>query len=344
LALHGPANIAWRALRRIAGPAVTDAGLWWAAAILASGLQTLFNRPETVALLGRLMPGDDFRAKVLRYCAWGNLQAVLDEYLHHLVKAGHRAATDEQLDDLAEAARSAVALRPAPYAATDPISAQRITFQGRFALRFGGRASAESSESNASRQESIRGAFNSPFWPFVLASTSVGQEGIDLHWWCHSVLHWNTPSNPVDFEQREGRVNRYDGHAVRRNIAAAHGAEILASDEVDPWRAAYAIAARARPELGQFAPHWVYPGTAKIERHLFPYPLSQDIDRLERVKAARRLYRLTFGQPRQEDMLQLLEAQELTPAIVDSMRIDLSPPPRDPIKGTGVPTPTTSVL
>ncbi|WP_019568605.1 hypothetical protein [Thioalkalivibrio sp. ALMg13-2] len=45
------------------------------------------------------------------------------------------------------------------------------------------------------------GRFNSPFRPFVLASTSVGQEGLDFHSWCHSVVHWNLPSNPVDMEQ-----------------------------------------------------------------------------------------------------------------------------------------------
>ena len=52
----------------------------------------------------------------------------------------------------------------------------------------------------------LRRAFNSPFWPFVLTSTSVGQEGLDFHLYCHAVVHWNLPSNPVDLEQREGRV------------------------------------------------------------------------------------------------------------------------------------------
>ena len=33
------------------------------------------------------------------------------------------------------------------------------------------------------------------------------------------------PTNPVDLEQREGRVHRYKGHAVRRNIAATLGAD-----------------------------------------------------------------------------------------------------------------------
>ncbi len=35
----------------------------------------------------------------------------------------------------------------------------------------------------------------------------------------HSIVHWNLPSNPVDLEQREGRIHRYKGHALRKNIA-----------------------------------------------------------------------------------------------------------------------------
>ena len=66
----------------------------------------------------------------------------------------------------------------------------------------------------------VREAFNSPFWPFVLTTTSVGQEGLDFHLYCRDIVHWNLPSNPVDLEQREGRTDRYDGLSIRRNIYA----------------------------------------------------------------------------------------------------------------------------
>ncbi len=77
------------------------------------------------------------------------------------------------------------------------------------------------------RSSEVRDAFNSPFWPFVLATTSVGQEGLDFHLYCHAVVHWNLPGNPVDLEQREGRVHRYKGHAVRKNLARDFGHEVL---------------------------------------------------------------------------------------------------------------------
>ena len=35
---------------------------------------------------------------------------------------------------------------------------------------------------------------------------------------------------------------------------------------------------------GEFAPHWIYPAPAHIERHATPYPLSVDTTRLARLK------------------------------------------------------------
>ena len=83
----------------------------------------------------------------------------------------------------------------------------------------GDRASGE----QPARRSQLREAFNSPFWPFALVSTSVGQEGLDFHPYCHVVVHWNLPTNPVDLEQREGRVHRYKGHAIRKNVARRRG-------------------------------------------------------------------------------------------------------------------------
>src|SRR5690606_39964746 len=82
-----------------------------------------------------------------------------------------------------------------------------------FAARFGRGTTDEGAEI---REEHVRTAFNSPFWPFVLASTSVGQEGLDFHTYSHAVVHWNLPGNPVDLEQREGRVHRYKRSEERR--------------------------------------------------------------------------------------------------------------------------------
>jgi len=78
------------------------------------------------------------------------------------------------------------------------VNVDRRTMRARFAMRFGDEKSEE--DATVQRASTVRQAFNSPFWPFVLATTSVGQEGLDFHHYCHAVVHWNLPSNPVDLE------------------------------------------------------------------------------------------------------------------------------------------------
>ncbi len=170
---------------------------------------------------------------LLRYCAEGNLQSVLDEYVFQLRSQRPKGAlTNGQLWEIAEDMRRALSLTAATLRVRNPGEEDHALAMGtRFAVRYGG---GRTEEGAAQRTPEVRAAFNSPFWPFVLTTTSVGQEGIDFHWWCHSVMHWNVPGNPVDFEQREGRVHRYMGHAVRKNVAAAHGTEARAARQPNP--------------------------------------------------------------------------------------------------------------
>jgi hypothetical protein len=326
IAAFSPGNVAFRSLRSVAGADTTDAGVWRSAFVLAEGLRTLFNRTETIALLTTLYrDSQPYWKSVLEYCADGNLRAVLDEYLFQLVsELGATELDDDALMLVAQRAVDAISLRSTRYLAHDNGAKRRdISFTSRFALRYGGKQESVDEKSGV-RQGEVRTSFNSPFAPFVLASTSVGQEGIDFHWWSHSVVHWNLPSNPVDFEQREGRVNRFAGHAVRKNVADAHWEHVLASDDSRAWRAAFNAAAASDNELGEFSPWWMYPGPARIHRVLARYPLSRDIKKYERLRSALTLYRLTLGQPRQEDMVDMLARRGVDAGELPV--IDLRPP------------------
>ena len=99
----------------------------------------------------------------------------------------------------------------------------------------------------------------------------------------------------MDFEQREGRVNRFGGHAVRRNIADKHRASVMASRDADPWKAAYDAARDQSAALGEFAPYWIYPGPFKVERQLLNYPLSRDAPKAVALKDDLALYRLALA-------------------------------------------------
>src|SRR5699024_7229725 len=155
------------------------------------------------------------------------------------------------------------------------------------------------------REQAVRAAYSSPFRPFVLASTSVGQEGLDFHTYSHAVVLWNLPSNPVDLEQREGRVHRYKGHAVRRNVAAEYGTAAFASQEHDPWQAIFDQAASNSADTSGIRPFWVFtrPGGAVIERYVPRLPLSQEVGKYERLKRTVAAYRMVIGQPRQDDLM-----------------------------------------
>jgi hypothetical protein len=183
------------------------------------------------------------------------------------------------------------------------------------------------------RKERVRAAFNSPFWPFVIISTSVGQEGLDFHHYCHAITHWNLPSNPVDLEQREGRVHRYKGHAVRKNLAKAYAMEALRQTESDAWETAFALGKFGRPaKENDLVPYWLFPGDAKIERHVPMLPFSREVERLHGLRRALAIYRMVFGQSRQEDLISYLLThipESERAEIVAELQIDLTPPNRE---------------
>ena len=313
LALAGPGTCALRALSRIA-PEMdwTDSQLLSASARVAWGFRTLFNRPETIGMLRGRGDEESYWRLTLKYAMEGNIQAVLDEYVHVLRESlglqGH--SLENAVTGISESIQSALSIRTARIR-IDEISAKRqklrlrdFNTRCRFALRFGDIR--DDNNQALVRADSVRDAFNSPFRPFILASTSIGQEGLDFHTWCHAVVHWNLPSNPVDLEQREGRVNRYKGHAIRKNIVEKYGLRALSAweGEGDPWQELFSIASMNRNgEQSDLVPYWIFEeGQARIERRIPMLPFSREIAKLKWLKEGLALYRLVFGQPRQEDL------------------------------------------
>jgi hypothetical protein len=209
------------------------------------------------------------------------------------------------------------------------IRVEQVSMRTLFAMRFG--TDSTEDEKQVRRDTAVSAAFNSPFWPFVLATTSVGQEGLDFHWYCHSVVHWNLPSNPVDLEQREGRVHRFKGHAVRKNVASAQGMKALSTKVTDVWTEMFQLAGKTDGADRGLIPYWLYPleNGAHIDRYIPVYSLSRDSARLAALKRSLAAYRMVFGQPRQEELLAYLlnRLDEGTIARTSAiLRIDLSPP------------------
>lgn len=346
IALGSPAVVALRALLRIVH---VESGLVQppflaSAARMGVAFRVLFNQPEATVLLQQWHERQPYWYKVLRYGYDGNLQAVMDEYLHILYESlglvGHDPA--ECVIKLSQTVHQALTIR-APTLRFDeivlPIRPPTVErgMRCRYALRFGDEKSADGQQT---RGVDVRVAFNSPFRPFVLATTSVGQEGLDFHQYCHRVVHWNLPSNPVDLEQREGRVHRYKGHVIRRNLASHYGLSGVHTNGelIDPWQQLFDQAVEDRPDYANdMVPFWIYDvereasdGPAfKIERKVPILPLSREIGRLGQLKRSLVVYRSVIGQPRQQELLEFLvehlDADDI-PAFVQDVAIDLSPP------------------
>ena len=330
-AIGGLGNVALRALSRVTAgrDALADPDVRAAASCIAWSMRNLFNRPEVMGVV-RGSDGDGaYWLDVLQHCVHGGLQSVLDEYAYILNQTPRTGPPGDIATRIAEELDDAVSLRSAVHTLTD-IAVQRDGVhltprrtRTHLAVRFG-RGVAEDDKS-VMREGQVRKAFNSPFWPFVLASTSVGQEGLDFHHYSHAIVHWNLPANPVDLEQREGRLHRFQGHAVRRNVAAGYGSRTQVVHARDPWVQLFALAAADRPDgVSEIYPSWIPPltGTARIERYVPALPLSRESHALRRLLRTVGAYRLVLGQPRQEDLLRYLggKADEL-----DDLRINLEP-------------------
>jgi len=339
LALGAPGVLATRML----APAKLDVrGRCIQAARLANAFWKLFNRPAVTRLLRQLprseeesgKQADPYWHQVIGYCIDGNLQAVLDEYWHliweqHAWSAKEDRATISRRCILQMA--ESVEPRPSRVHANflqpngSEIHERVIRLRTVFALRFG-RAH---SEDGTHSQDAVRAAFNSPFRPFALASTSVGQEGLDFHPWCHRLLHWDLPGNPVDMEQREGRVHRYKGHALRRNVAASYAESALGrwSDGDNLWNLIFDAAnddARGQG-LHDLIPYWIATGPFRVERRVPMLPYTRENELFARLQRQLAAYRVVFGQPRQEELLRLLEQSDIDYDDLNAWSIDLSP-------------------
>lgn len=310
----------------IASPAVCayrQSGNEEDAQMVAKAIVSVFNKPESAAVIDLMYNkknDDDYYESVLDYCVVGNLQAVLDEYAHmtqtkmlgHTVTEAIIGTSNLSIDT------------------TDSLGMEgnKQLMRCHFAIPFIDKTVTDKS---VARTTNIRKAFNSPFRPFLLSTTSIGQEGLDFHWYARKIVHWNLPSNPVGLEQREGRINRFKCLAIRRNVVKLYGSETYHT-----WDELFSLAySNLKGTHSDIVPYWCLPVAdlteeqrAKleyIERIVPLYPLSRDRYKYERLIKVLALYRMTLGQPRQEELLNLLKNMHLSDEQLKELTIDLCP-------------------
>ena len=315
MAIGAPAMCLFRIFKRIG-----DVNAKEHAEDVAKVLISIFNNRQGIAAVrSNCRAHSNYFQNVVDYCIMGNLQAVLDEFVHMI---GENKSPGTIVARMKESFTDAVPqqVNTIQTFGTDA----KYTMRKHFAVDFG---SGKQTEKDVNRSINVRSAFNSPFRPFVLASTSVGQEGLDFHWYCRKMIHWNLPSNPQNMEQREGRINRYKCLSVRRNIAKLYS-------DIFKWNDMFEKAStELKGDNPEMVPFWYLPlndehfkgiETEKIERIVPMYPMSEDESRYSRLIKVLSLYRLTMGQPRQEELLQMLEGK-ISQDQIKQLLFDLSP-------------------
>ena len=335
LALGSPAVVALRSLNRIL-PDRNIAIQLKRAFHIGDEFCSLFNKPESIAAVRLSETHEWYWRMVADYCGSGCLQSVLDEYLHLL--------TEQNVDPEGVVSQliSAINLTAAGINVDSLDSFQTgksRKLRCHYAVEFGSQR--VETDQGRNRASSLREVFNSPFRPFVLSTTSIGQEGLDFHSYCRRIVHWNLPGNPVDLEQREGRINRYKSLVIRQQLGKKYrsslAGEILAAGE-DTWKRLFQIAdfeERQKTGKSELVPYWhIDPeadaGTSvKIERVIPLYPFSIDRSRLLHILKTLAIYRLAFGQPRQAELVDHLLDRNLTEeeqaTVMKALMIDLSP-------------------
>ena len=277
---------------------------------IADGFRRFFNRPEATAIVDQNTRDLTYWQQVQQYCGDGNLEAVLKEYFHVVQEALALALLpiEDQHLNFAEELVGAATLQSSSLEVYHPEGSKAM--RTHFAVAF---TNDKTEDSQQKRDASLRQSFNSPFRPFVLCSTSVGQEGLDFHYYARHVMHWNLPYNPVDLEQREGRINRYKNHAIRLNLSDMLGFKI--DNSASFWTNLFAYASNIKDKsLSDLVPYWhlghwseelKYP----IVRHVPHIGYSKDERLLRDLLHTLPLYRLALGMPDQEGLITALKSK-----------------------------------
>ena len=310
LALEAPGVVLLRSVRRHWAFAADSAHLPVVTDTIWNGLRSYLNRTWFVMALrsGARKYPEALRQAVVD----GGLESVLDEHFWYLAL--------ESSDDLVGALQEmAAALRLRDANATiheaeagDNSGAESFRLRCHLAvpLTDGKASSGKTGDPDVPlRPDEVRRAFNSPFWPRVLVTTSIGQEGLDLHPWCSAMVHWDLAPGPVALEQREGRITRFAGLGVRRAISGKLGAR-LGSQPMpgSPWARLASMADQELSDPSGLEPWWVLDGSG-CTSYVYSTVGSDQRRQHEALNHERALYRLVLGVPDQNDLLNVLKVQ-----------------------------------
>lgn len=309
---------------------------------------------------------EDCRRKVLQYCEHGCLSDVLDEWLYICLEGeqdlgeflGLKVETKNvnclsfidvtnlsvslyENDGTGKVQNSLVKAGMPEQGEAEQSGEKIRTFYARC-------VGMSKDDDKVSSIKNLQQSFNAPFAPFVFATTSMGQEGLDFHHYADRIIHWRLPANPVDFEQREGRINRYHCLALRKRLIEWYG-ENGQADAYQVFQRAFKKATESLLSTEEsvlenrkeeqiienpvehcgLVPDWVLLNPDKSEsvsiKRVVPYfYLSKTNEDFHKNLKVLQLYRSVIGQNDPEEVMERLMTHR-APEEVAELFVDFSP-------------------
>ena len=86
-----------------------------------------------------------------------------------------------------------------------------------------------------------------------------------------------------------------------------------------------AVQAARAARQSDLVPHWIAEGPCRVERRVPLLPYTSEVAAIELLKRQLAAYRLVFGQPRQEELMNLIVNANMPIDEIQELTIDLAP-------------------
>lgn len=233
--------------------------------------------------------------ELIDYCANGNLDAVFEEFLF---------VCNNNMSSFQKNMLSALGIKNSKvHLVYHQINLSKAPNQ--IICHFSERFTRDRNDTNenpndkAKREIELQNAFNSPLWPMILTSTSVAQEGLNFHSYCYRIMHYTLPKTPEAFEQRDGRIDRYNSHLVRKRISF--------DKREQEWKNIFDTEEQSCSNNSGIFPYWNTPvGNSNyyMERLIPVFPLTKESMHFDALMRCRKVYRSIIGMPNEIALLE----------------------------------------
>ncbi|MCH5194281.1 MAG: hypothetical protein J1F11_09990 [Oscillospiraceae bacterium] len=291
------------------------------------------TKHDSLLVLAAYSKGYSLYEMIMNYGTDGCIDSVLDEYFEYIPILKNKKNNDKPA---AESFHEIIGNNPYYHIKTGVKNDKPVEMPVSFAIGHydgenktgdeGNKALTDTAKANTLSRKIQK--FNSPFRPLQFITTSIGQEGFDFHVYCRKVVHWSLEFNPVKFEQREGRINRYQSYANRLNLYDRYflrrpslkekkfkllkkkfrlqGSKNKRLRSFINWKKAFESVAVLQSDMKKSSkglfPDFVVPMSEKygLTRECYYYPGSFEAHELENVLRAVGYYRALLGQESSE--------------------------------------------